>query len=186
MMRGYWFQTSSTRCCVHRFSRVLRVRNVFPVRANSYRKVRLPNAARQTALTRRGAVMTIPLVAVLVCTLVIATMARSVVLQRTQLERNADQLAAEWFAEAGLERACSRMAKDSSYRGDEWTVDVATSGTPHAAVVRATVSVDRSSTSPVVLVTAVATLTTPRRESPPTAQREVRLFDPEMFNTRRN
>ena len=78
--------------------------------------------------SRRGAV----LVAVLVCLVVIALMAATLLrlglTRRARIRSEERTWQAEWLAESGLERASARLAADPAYRGETWDVSAADLG----------------------------------------------------------
>jgi Tfp pilus assembly protein PilX len=75
-------------------------------------------------LSRRGAALVMALVALLVITLMSAALVQALVTGQRQSRRYADELQAQWLAEAGLERARVQLAHDDQFRGETWQTDI--------------------------------------------------------------
>ncbi len=71
---------------------------------------------------RRGAALVMAMVALLVVTLVAGALVRSLVASHRQSHRYADELQAQWLAEAGLARAAAKLQADANYPGEVWNV----------------------------------------------------------------
>ena len=55
-------------------------------------------------------------------TLVAGALVRSLITAHRQSHRYADELQAQWLAEAGLARAAAKLRDDANYQGEVWTV----------------------------------------------------------------
>ncbi|MFZ5833517.1 MAG: hypothetical protein ACOY3P_25810 [Planctomycetota bacterium] len=96
---------------------------------------------------RRGAVMIVALVTLLVVTALVAGMLRSLALRRSAAELAVWQLQAAALAESGLERAAARLAVDQDYRGETWSVSVKQRSGDAAGVVEVAVEPPRTDLS---------------------------------------
>jgi type II secretory pathway component PulK len=65
------------------------------------------------------------MVALLVVSLVAGALVRSLLAAHQQSHRYADQLQAQWLAEAGLARAATKLRAEASYQGEVWQVSLA-------------------------------------------------------------
>jgi Tfp pilus assembly protein PilX len=84
----------------------------------------MPTIIRMSRLSRRGAALVMAMVALLVVTLMSAALVQSVVTGQRQSRRYADELQAQWLAEAGLERSEVQLARDAEYRGETWQTEI--------------------------------------------------------------
>jgi Tfp pilus assembly protein PilX len=75
-------------------------------------------------IARRGAALVMAMVALLVVTLMTAALVQSLVKGQRQSRRYADELQAQWLAEAGVERAFAQLSRDSEYHGETWKTEV--------------------------------------------------------------
>jgi hypothetical protein len=71
---------------------------------------------------RRGVALLVLLVGLAVAAAISVSVLRLAALQRRSLEIHQWQAQAEWLAESGLERAAARLAADTAYRGETWTI----------------------------------------------------------------
>lgn len=71
---------------------------------------------------RRGSVLVFALIALLVTSLIGASLLRSSFLSLQQVKREQLHLQANWLAESGCRRAIHRLQADPAYTGEEWTV----------------------------------------------------------------
>jgi type II secretory pathway component PulK len=69
---------------------------------------------------RGGAVLVVALICLLLVTVLAASLARTVLLQREQVLRDEWQLQAEWLAEAAIDRARVQLNATTDYEGEEW------------------------------------------------------------------
>ena len=88
---------------------------------------------------RRGAILIFAFMALLVVTMLGASLIRTVTLSKQQLQREVLHTQAIWLADAGAARAIARLNAASDYTGETWSVpaDQLTSG--RTASVRITV-----------------------------------------------
>ena len=82
---------------------------------------------------RRGAVMIIALICLLMATVMVTSLARTAVLERERVIRDEWQLQAEWLAESALDRAVLRSG-DPEYDGETWRPTVADAAEPLGTV----------------------------------------------------
>jgi type II secretory pathway component PulK len=69
------------------------------------------------------------MVALLVVMLVAGALVRSLIAAHRQSRQYADELQAQWLAEAGLARAAARLRADANYQGEVWTVPLGADAT---------------------------------------------------------
>lgn len=91
---------------------------------------------------RRGAVLVMAMVALLVVTLVAGALVRSLIATHRQSHRYADELQAQWLAEAGLARATAKLRADGAYQGEIWQASVAPAMSSEADSGEVTIAVD--------------------------------------------
>lgn len=111
-------------------------------------------AGHSKSMGRRGAILVFAMIALLVVTMLGASLMRSAMMSLRQLQREQMNLQATWLADAGCQRALSRLRQDTKYDGEDWTIpaDQLKSG---AARVRITITTDHESAGQRV-VTAIA------------------------------
>ncbi len=87
---------------------------------------------------RRGMILPIVLIGLLVVALIGSAMARTVLLQHRSARRAEQEQQAAWLADSALQRAQARLASDADYTGETWIVSAAQlqSGFSGAAVIR--------------------------------------------------
>jgi hypothetical protein len=83
---------------------------------------RRPFNARPANRSRNGLVLIAALVCLLIVTSLTTTMLQGALRARRQLRAERDRRQAELLVEAGADRAAARMAADSTFRGDTWSV----------------------------------------------------------------
>ncbi|MBI5760399.1 MAG: hypothetical protein HZA46_17930 [Planctomycetales bacterium] len=71
---------------------------------------------------RRGAVLLAVLVCVVLVSLIALTLIKLTLAQRSQVQRELWRMQADWLVESGLERAAGKLANDSEYAGETWSV----------------------------------------------------------------
>ena len=86
--------------------------------------------------SRRGAVMVVVIVCVMLASLAAASLMKMAVAQRRMIETQHWQLQAAWLAEAGLERAAARLDADAQYTGETWDLPAAEMPALHGAAVK--------------------------------------------------
>ena len=72
----------------------------------------------------RAAILVIVLIAVLMILGLAGSLFRLAVLQHGQSRRFELQAQADWLARSGADRAASRLADDSEFSGDTWSVEL--------------------------------------------------------------
>ena len=100
----------------------------YPTELGRYSAMHRNRSTNQTpqrlGTRRRGTVLIIAVVLLLVATGLSAELLRGVVADARQLRSDCQTVQAERLAEAGLARAAVRLAADRSYTGEEWTVQL--------------------------------------------------------------
>ncbi len=71
---------------------------------------------------RRGAALIVAILLMTLLVLVIGTLARVGLAERTQTRAEERRLKASWLAESGLERAWAKILADPSYVGETWEI----------------------------------------------------------------
>src|SRR5687767_12948360 len=79
---------------------------------------------------RRGAILAVALVTLLVVTLLAGAILRSYLQAYRQLAREQQQLQARWLADCAVGRAVARLRHDSAYTGETWQADVSGGSEP--------------------------------------------------------
>ena len=74
---------------------------------------------------RRGAVLVVALVGLLIVTALLGTMLHSALQARRQMRKERDHLQCELLLQAGLDRAAFRLAEDADYAGETWNLPAA-------------------------------------------------------------
>ncbi|MFC1596812.1 hypothetical protein ACFL5Q_02590 [Planctomycetota bacterium] len=85
---------------------------------------------------RRGAVLLVALVVIIVAAAVFVSVLQLSVAERRRVETEAWQVQAAWLAESGLERAAAQLAANPVYAGETWNLSADLLGAAHGAVVR--------------------------------------------------
>jgi Tfp pilus assembly protein PilX len=73
---------------------------------------------------RRGGAMIVALVALLVVSLVVAVLLRSLVELHRQSRRNAWQLQAGWLADSALARGAAQLTHNRDFAGETWSPEL--------------------------------------------------------------
>lgn len=89
---------------------------------------------------RRGAVLIMALVCLVLAVMIGGALLRWVVLEHKLLATRADQSQARWLAEAAIERAAVRLASDAEYPGEIW--EIAAGELPSGQAGRAELRID--------------------------------------------
>lgn len=84
----------------------------------------------------RGAALLVVLACLALATVMFTIVARQVGAERQTLQWSQWSLQAAWLAEAGVERAASRLAADPNYLGETWTIPAAELSGDEGGVVR--------------------------------------------------
>ena len=106
-------------------------------------KTRRPSAGRSRPLrspgpAKRGAVLVLALVCLLVVASLGVSLTRSLVEEQRQSQRRHQQLQALWVAESAVQRAAAALRASPDYRGETWQIDAEEIGGrwPAEAVIR--------------------------------------------------
>ncbi len=70
----------------------------------------------------RGAIILVVLVALIVASAVLVSVARLALTDRTAWRMESWEVQAAWLAESGLDRAAARIKNDPAYQGETWTL----------------------------------------------------------------
>ena len=89
----------------------------------------------ERAGARRGALIVVVMVCLLVAGMLIASLLKLTLWQDRQMNYEQARLQAAWLADAGLDRAAGRLAREPTYAGETWQISAAELGGPDAAVV---------------------------------------------------
>jgi Tfp pilus assembly protein PilX len=95
----------------------------------------IPHAEREVNYERRGAVLVAVLVVMMVCSLLFGAMLRTNRDEHRLLRIYQQRLQAQELAQAGLERAAARFARDAAYDGEVWQLSAAELAGSEAAAV---------------------------------------------------
>jgi type II secretory pathway component PulK len=82
------------------------------------------------------------MVALLVVSLVAAALVQSLLAAHRQSHRYADQLQAQWLAEAGLARAVAKLNADAAYQGEVWQAPLTSGESGETSMGQVTITVD--------------------------------------------
>jgi len=93
---------------------------------------------------RRGAIMVFAIIALLVTTMIGASLLRTAIASTRQIQREQQQIQATWLADAGCQRALAMSRKDPKYVGESWDVSPEQLQSPSGAMV--TISIETGST----------------------------------------
>jgi type II secretory pathway component PulK len=77
---------------------------------------------KKTGRSSRGLTVVVVLVCLIIITLVSGAVLKIGLAQRELARAQERRLQAEWLAESGAQRALARLAVDSTYTGETWTV----------------------------------------------------------------
>jgi type II secretory pathway component PulK len=103
---------------------------------------------------RRGSALVFAMIALLVSSLIGASLLRGSFLSMQQVKREQLHLQANWLAESGCRRAISRLQADPAYTGEEWAVPAEQLRSPYSAMV--TIAVSNESPESDQTITAIA------------------------------
>lgn len=87
-------------------------------------------------MCRRGAILVVVLVCLAVAAVLFVVLAKQAIAQRHSAQTHYWGVQAQWLAEAGVERAVSRLAAKADYSGETWNVPAEELAGSDAAVVR--------------------------------------------------
>jgi Tfp pilus assembly protein PilX len=83
--------------------------------------------------TRRGAILVVALVTLLVVTLLAGVVVHSYLQGHRQLRQQQNALQAQWLAESALARAAAQLRANPAYAGETWQVELAAADNQPAA-----------------------------------------------------
>lgn len=92
-------------------------------------------ASVRRADRRRGAVLVMVLVCMMVALAILVSLVKLAAAGRRMVDEQSWQVQAVWLAESGLERAAWRLATDADYTGETWTLSADQLAAADAAVV---------------------------------------------------
>ena len=72
---------------------------------------------------RRGAVLIVVMMCLLLISLIGASLLKLAVAQHKQTQYRQRQIQAEWLANSALERAVAKLRQNADYAGETWTVE---------------------------------------------------------------
>ena len=105
---------------------------------------------------KRGAVLAVTLVCLLVVTMLGGLLLRALLLERRQSAQRSRQAQTMWLAESAVARARARLAATPDYAGETWTITAETLGDRWPATVTIRVAaVDASPQARTIVVEAV-------------------------------
>jgi hypothetical protein len=84
--------------------------------------------------SRSGAALLLVIIAIVVSSMVTATLAQMAIAQHRQMRHEQNRVQAFWLAESGLNRAAMKLNADPQYVGEEWRVPVTAEETQTALV----------------------------------------------------
>lgn len=91
---------------------------------------------RCAAGTRRGAVLLVAVVALMLVMSFMAMLVKTSLVQRNSIRAQGRDVQADWLAESGAERAAARLKADPTYAGETWTLSREDSGLRFPAEIR--------------------------------------------------
>lgn len=100
---------------------------------------RTPYPESMSISTRHGTILVFAMIALLVTTMIGASLMRTAVASMRQIQREQQQIQAGWLAEAGCQRALARSVGDQKYVGETWDVPAEQLQAPTGAAVRITI-----------------------------------------------
>ncbi len=122
---------------------------------------------------RRGSILVVVLVSLLVASMLGASLIRTVVVHHRQMRILGGQQQAFWLAEAGVQRAEAQLSKDAQYNGETWPVPAGVLGASRTAEVK--IQVTRPDGQPLVRAIRVEVVLDDGRAEPAGCQREYRF-----------
>ncbi len=97
-------------------------------------------------ITRRGSILVIVLISLLVATMLGLGLIKTVLVHHRQTRVVSGQQQAFWLAEAGVQRAARQLAETSQYDGEVWQVPAEVLGSSRTATV--TIEVEKPDEKP--------------------------------------
>lgn len=93
---------------------------------------------------RRGTIILFAMICLLLVSLLGASLVKLALTQRRQIRREQWRVQATWLAEAAVDRAAARLATETDYSGETWTIAPTELGGESGAQVR--ISVEEATT----------------------------------------
>lgn len=90
--------------------------------------------------------MVMTVVVIVVSAMLAATMVQIALAQRKQFETERRRVQAEWYAQAGLDRAAAARARSADYQGETWQIVEQAAGRTRSAQVE--ISINRDDVQP--------------------------------------
>jgi type II secretory pathway component PulK len=87
-------------------------------------------------MRRRGAILVVVLVCLAIAAVLFVMLAKQAITERRAVQNHYWGVQAQWLAEAGVERAVSRLAANADYSGETWNISADELSGSDAAVVR--------------------------------------------------
>lgn len=109
-------------------------------------KRRMASRVHRTS-SRKGSAIVFALVALLVASMLIASLLRTSSMSHRQLLRDEFRIQANWLADAGCERALVRLQNQPDFTEETWNVPAEQLGLERTAVVRLKVTADTANPS---------------------------------------
>jgi type II secretory pathway component PulK len=103
-------------------------------------KLAFTASSERTHHRRQGALLVFAMIALLVSSMLAASLLKSSITAVRQLEREHWQLQAEWLADAGCQRALYRLRTEPDFRSEEWTIASNPASLSFDGVVRITIA----------------------------------------------
>lgn len=94
-----------------------------------------PRRYRRANSRRRGVVILIAALFLVMATFVTIRLATAMVSEHRQMRLRQRQLQSVWLAESGIERAVAKLRWDAAYEGETWTLPAETTGQAFGGVV---------------------------------------------------
>lgn len=95
-----------------------------------------------TPCSRSGTILVFAMIALLVVSMIGAAMLSMAVASMRQIQREHQQLQADWLLDSGCQRALTRLRLQADYTGEDWKVSAEQAQTSFNALVRITVTPD--------------------------------------------
>lgn len=103
---------------------------------------------------RRGSALVFAMIALLVTSMIGASLLRSSFLSMQQVKREQWHVQANWLAEAGCRRAIHRLGNEPAYKGETWQISAEQLQSPFSGTV--TISIASPEASSERTITAIA------------------------------
>jgi len=74
---------------------------------------------------RRGAILLMVMICLLIATLILGTLLKTAMTHRRQMRSEQMRMQADWLVESAIERAVHHLETDPNYQGETWTIPAA-------------------------------------------------------------